>query len=182
MKMTKTEIEDLIVIEPKTFGDDRGYFLESFNKKWFNENVTETNFIQDNESKSSRGVLRGLHFQMPPFSQSKLVRVIQGEVLDVVVDLRKESKTYGRTYSIILNSENKKQLFVPRGFGHGFSVLSESAIFSYKVDNHYSPEHEGGIIWNDKTLNIDWNLNSSEVKLAEKDKKLQAFDTFNTPF
>jgi len=182
MKITKTEIEDLIVIEPKIFGDERGYFLESFNKKWFNENVIETKFIQDNESKSARGVVRGLHYQKPPFAQSKLVRVIQGEVLDVVVDLRKDSITYGKTYSVILNSENKKQLFVPRGFAHGFSVLSENAIFSYKVDNDYSPEHEDGILWSDQTLNIDWMLNSSEAKLAEKDKELQAFETFNSPF
>lgn len=182
MKIIATEIKDLVIIEPSVFGDDRGYFLESFNKKWFDENIATTTFIQDNESKSSRGVLRGLHYQKPPFAQAKLVRVIEGEVLDVVVDLRKNSPTYGKTASVLLSGKNKRQFFVPRGFGHGFAVLSESAIFSYKVDNDYAPEHEDGIIWNDKTLDIDWEIEASEVQLSPKDKELQSFKQFNSPF
>jgi dTDP-4-dehydrorhamnose 3,5-epimerase len=144
--------------------------------------VTETEFIQDNESKSSKGVLRGLHFQLPPYQQAKLVRVIEGEVLDVAVDLRKDSKTYGQHYSILLSGENKKQFFVPRGFAHGFVVLSETAIFSYKVDNLYAPTHDSGILWNDETLNIDWNIDSALIQLSEKDKNLSSFKDFNSPF
>lgn len=182
MEVIKTEIEDLVILEPAIFGDERGYFLESFNKKWFDSNVKETLFVQDNESKSSRGVLRGLHFQKPPFAQAKLVRVIEGEVLDVVVDLRKDSPTYGKTASVLLSGKNKRQFFVPRGFGHGFAVLSDSAIFSYKVDNDYAPEHEDGIIWDDKILDIDWKIDSSKVNLSAKDKELQSFENFNSPF
>lgn len=182
MEFKKTFIENLVVIEPKLFGDHRGYFMESFIEDKFIENVTNTHFVQDNESKSTRGVLRGLHFQNPPYNQAKLVRVITGEVLDVAVDLRKNSATYGKHFAIILNEENKKQLFVPRGFAHGFIVLSESAIFSYKVDNVYAPEYDNGIIWNDPTINIDWKIPYSEVKLSEKDTKLQELNTFNSPF
>lgn len=182
MNVIKTDIEDLVIIEPTVFGDNRGYFLESFNLSKFEKSVTKTRFVQDNESKSSKGVLRGLHFQKPPFEQAKLVRVIQGEVLDVAVDLRPESPTYGEHFSIHLSGENKRQLFVPRGFGHGFSVLSEEAIFAYKVDNIYSPEHEDGILWNDPTLNIDWKIDDSIVKLSEKDKVLQLFKDFKSPF
>lgn len=182
MKLIKTHIADLIVLEPNIFGDDRGYFFEPYNQKWFNENVGETVFVQDNESKSSRGVLRGLHFQKPPMAQAKLVRVIEGEVLDVAVDLRKGSATYGKSFSVLLNNTNKKQLFVPRGFAHGFSVLSETAIFAYKVDNWYSPENEGGIMWNDPTLSIDWKLEADEVLLSGKDKELENFNEFESPF
>lgn len=182
MKLITTPIEDLVVLEPRIFGDDRGYFFEPYNQKWFDENVGETVFVQDNESKSSRGVLRGLHFQKPPMAQAKLVRVIEGEVLDVAVDLRKDSATYGQSFSVLLNDTNKKQLFVPRGFAHGFAVLSESAIFAYKVDNDYSPENEGGIMWNDADLNIDWKLELSEVLLSGKDKVLDLFKEFESPF
>lgn len=182
MKAIKTPIADLVVLEPKVFGDDRGYFFEPFKESWFKENVSNTEFIQDNESKSSRGVLRGIHFQKPPVAQAKLVRVVKGEVLDVAVDLRKDSPTYGEHFSIVLSAENKKQLFVPRGFGHGFSVLSDEAIFLYKVDNIYSPDHEDGIIWNDRTLNIDWGLELNDIKLSDKDQKLQEFNSFKSPF
>ena len=156
--------------------------MESFNSEWFNKNVSETNFIQDNESKSSKGVLRGLHFQTPPFSQAKLVRVIQGEVLDVAVDLRKDSPTYGQHHSIILSEENKKHFFVPRGFAHGFVVLSDTAIFSYKVDNVYSPEHDSGLMWNDTTLNIDWKIDNNLIQLSDKDKCQGTINDFKSPF
>lgn len=182
MNITETNIEGLVIIEPKVFGDARGYFMETFQKNTFNANVTETEFIQDNESKSSKGVLRGLHFQLPPYQQAKLVRVIDGEVLDVAVDLRKDSKTYGQHFSVLLSGENKKQFFVPRGFAHGFVVLSETAIFSYKVDNLYAPTHDSGILWNDETLNIDWNIDSALIQLSEKDKNLSSFKEFNSPF
>lgn len=182
MNITETNIDGLVIIEPKVFGDARGYFMETFQKNTFNSNVTETEFIQDNESKSSKGVLRGLHFQLPPYQQAKLVRVIEGEVLDVAVDLRKNSKTYGQHHSILLSGENKKQFFVPRGFAHGFVVLSKTAIFSYKVDNIYAPTHDFGIMWNDETLNIDWNIDSALIQLSEKDKNLSSFKDFNSPF
>jgi len=182
MKKIETGIPDLYAIEPRVFGDDRGYFFESFSDSWFRENICNTHFVQDNESKSSRGVLRGLHFQKPPMAQAKLVRVVQGEVLDVAVDLRTDSKTYGHSFSILLSDENKRQLFVPRGFAHGFSVLSETAIFSYKVDNFYAPETEGGILWNDPSLNIDWKLANDEVKLSVKDELLEKFENFQSPF
>ena len=182
MIISETSIKGLFVIEPRVFEDDRGYFMESFNNIQFNEKIYKINFIQDNESKSNRGVLRGLHFQKPPFDQAKLVRVIQGEVLDVAVDLRTDSATYGMHIAMILSDENKKQFFVPRGFAHGFAVLSETAIFSYKVDNLYSPEHDSGIRWNDPILNIDWNLNLDEIQLSDKDKKLPFFNEFVNPF
>ena len=182
MKKTATGIDGLFVIEPKVHGDDRGYFMESFSERWFQKEITETRFVQDNESKSSRGVLRGLHFQNPPMEQAKLVRVVQGEVLDVAVDLRKNSSTYGKHISVVLSAENKKQLFVPRGFAHGFSVLSETAVFSYKVDNLYSQELEEGIRWDDPTLNIDWRLPLEEIQLSEKDKNQQDFISYQSKF
>ena len=182
MKLTHTDIDGLVVLEPQVFGDARGYFFEPFNQKWFNENVGPTHFVQDNESRSSKGVLRGLHFQKPPMAQAKLVRVIQGEVLDVVVDLRSKSSTYGKSFSILLNETNKKQLFVPRGFAHGFVVLSEIAIFAYKVDNWYSPENEDGIRWNDPTLQIDWKSDNNNLLFSNKDTALQSFTDFETPF
>lgn len=182
MKFVKTDISEVIIIEPTVFGDDRGYFLESYNKKAFEKNIGSVNFVQDNESKSSKGVLRGLHFQKPPFTQAKLVRCIKGEVLDVAVDIRMGSPTYGKHIVVKLTGENKKQLFVPRGFAHGFAVLSETAVFAYKVDNNYAPEYDGGIIWNDTDLQIDWNLSENEIKLSDKDSKLPTLASLDNPF
>lgn len=182
MKFIETKIEDLIIIEPVVFGDRRGYFLESYNQHKFQEIVGKVSFVQDNESKSLKGVLRGLHFQKPPFEQAKLVRCIQGEVLDVAVDIRKNSKTYGKHVTVLLSGKNKRQLFIPRGFAHGFLVISENAIFSYKVDNRYAPESDAGIRWDDSILNIQWGVNESEVLVSEKDSKLPFFSEFETPF
>ena len=182
MKKTYTSIQDLFIIEPEVFIDDRGYFMESFKDNWFKKEFPEIKFIQDNESKSTYGTLRGLHFQRPPFSQTKLVRVVEGKVLDVAIDLRTKSQTYGKFESVILSDENKKQFLVPKGFAHGFLVLSESAIFSYKVDNIYSKKHDSGIIWNSKDLNIDWKINEDEVKVSEKDNNLETFNQLNSPF
>ncbi|WOC39799.1 dTDP-4-dehydrorhamnose 3,5-epimerase [Polaribacter sp. HL-MS24] len=182
MKFIKTEISDVYVIEPSVFGDNRGYFLESYNQKRFEEVVGKTSFLQDNESKSSKGVLRGLHFQKPPYEQAKLVRCIEGEVLDIAVDIRKKSKTYGQHIAVLLSGKNKRQLFVPRGFAHGFLVLSESATFAYKVDNTYAPEFDAGIRWNDKKLNIQWGLEESEVLVSSKDSELPFFLEFESPF
>ena len=182
MKFIKSEISDVIIIEPSVFGDDRGYFLESFNLEKFEENIFPIKFVQDNESKSSRGVLRGLHFQKPPFNQAKLVRCIEGRVMDVAVDIRKGSPTYGKHVAIELTGENKRQLFVPRGFAHGFSVLSDTAVFAYKVDNRYAPESDSGIKYDDKELNIDWGLNKEEVQLSVKDKNLLFFKDLDSPF
>lgn len=180
MEIQKYNIEGVVLLKPKVFGDNRGYFFESFSKKRFEEIVGKTiNFIQDNESKSSRGVLRGLHFQKPPYNQAKLVRVINGKVLDVAVDLRSESTTYGEYVAVELSGENKHQLFVPRGFAHGFVVLSESAVFSYKVDNYYAPTHDSGIIYNDNHFNIDWKIEENLIKLSEKDKHLPSFEDYN---
>ncbi|MEQ6125076.1 dTDP-4-dehydrorhamnose 3,5-epimerase [Pseudotenacibaculum sp. MALMAid0570] len=176
MTVKETELKGCFIIEPKIFDDGRGYFFESFNQNKFQE-LTGLNpiFVQDNQSMSQRGVLRGLHLQRGTFAQAKLVRVIKGKVLDVVVDLRPESSTYGRSFSIVLSEENKKQLFVSRGFAHGFSVLEDNTIFSYKCDNYYNKESEDGIIYNDAELNIDWMLEESEIQLSEKDKLLPNF-------
>ena len=182
MKFIKTEIPDVYIIEPSIFGDDRGYFLESFNKKTFEKNIEVVDFVQDNESKSSKGVLRGLHFQKSPYAQAKLVRCIEGRVMDIVVDIRKGSPTYGKHVAIELTGENKRQLFIPRGFAHGFAVLSETAIFAYKVDNTYAPEYDAGIKYDDKELNIDWGLTKDEVQLSAKDKKLASFKDLDSPF
>lgn len=182
MNIIQTGIKDLVVIEPKVFGDHRGYFTSPYIESAFNQLVGATHFVQDNESKSSKGVLRGLHFQLPPYDQAKLVRVISGTVIDVAVDLRKDSPDYGKHYSILLSGENKKQLFVPRGFAHGFVVLENDTIFSYKVDNIYAPEFESGIIWNDPDLSIDWQLNGITPLLSDKDKELQSFKSFKSPF
>jgi len=171
MEVIKTNIEGVIIIEPRIFKDDRGYFFESFSQREFEEKVCKTIFVQDNESKSSYGVLRGLHFQKPPFSQSKLVRVIKGAVLDVAVDIRKDSPTFGQYVSVELTGDNHRQFFIPRGFAHGFSVLSEEIIFQYKCDNFYSPQSEGAIAWNDPDLNIDWHIPAEKVVLSEKDSK-----------
>jgi len=182
MKFVNTPIEGLVIIEPTVFEDDRGYFLESYNKKKFEKAIGKISFVQDNESKSSRGVLRGLHFQKPPFAQAKLVRCIKGKVLDVAVDIREGSDTYGEHVTVELTGENKKQVFIPRGFAHGFLVLSESAIFAYKVDNSYAPTHDVGIRWDDSLLNIQWGVSESEVLVSEKDAKLPFFSEFETPF
>ena len=172
MPFTDTSIPDLFVFEPKIFEDARGYFFESFNSALFAEKNINTNFVQDNQSKSTFGVLRGLHYQMNPFAQAKLVRVISGEVLDVAVDIRQNSPTYGQHFSILLSAENKKQLYIPRGFAHGFIVLSETAEFFYKCDNYYSKEHDAGIIYNDSILKIDWTLETDKILVSEKDKNL----------
>ena len=182
MKFIKSEIPDVYIIEPSVFGDDRGYFLESFNLEKFEENMFPIKFVQDNESMSSRGVLRGLHFQKPPYAQAKLVRCIEGCVIDVAVDIRKGSPTYGKHVSVELSGENKRQLFVPRGFAHGFSVLSDNAVFAYKVDNRYVPESDSGIRYDDKELNIDWGLTEEEIQLSEKDKNLSFFEDLDSPF
>ena len=171
MEVIKTNIEGVVIIEPRIFKDDRGYFFESFSQREFEEKVCKTTFVQDNESKSSYVVLRGLHFQKPPFAQSKLVRVIKGAVLDVAVDIRKGSPTFGQYVSVELTGENHRQFFIPRGFAHGFSVLSEEVIFQYKCDNFYSPQSEGAIAWNDPDLNIDWRIPAEKVVLSEKDSK-----------
>jgi len=182
MKFIKTSIPDVYIIEPSVFGDNRGYFSESFNLEKFEENIYPIKFVQDNESKSSKGVLRGLHFQKPPFEQSKLVRCIEGKVVDVAVDIRKGSPTYGMHVAVELSVENKRQLFVPRGFAHGFVVLSEFATFAYKVDNSYAPEYESGVRYDDSDLNINWGLTENEVQLSVKDKILPAFKDLNSPF
>ena len=171
MNVIKTEIEGVVILEPKVFGDERGYFFESFSQRDFDEAVRPVRFVQDNESKSRYGVLRGLHFQLPPFAQSKLVRVVSGRVLDVAVDIRRGSPTFGRSVAVELTGENKRQLFIPRGFAHGFSVLSEEALFQYKCDNFYAPQCEGAIAWNDPALGIDWRLKPEDTILSEKDKK-----------
>ena len=182
MNLIKTKLDGLVLLKPTIIKDNRGYFMESYHKKNINKLIGNVSFVQDNESESSRGVLRGLHFQSLPYAQSKLVRCVKGSVLDVALDLRKNSKTYGHFETIVISSENKKQLFIPKGFAHGFAVLSESAILSYKVDNYYKPEFESGIIWNDPDLNIDWRINKTEIIVSEKDTKLHSFNNFVTPF
>ena len=169
MKVIKTAIDGVVIIEPRIFKDDRGYFYESWNKRDFDENVCPVNFVQDNQSKSSYGVLRGLHFQKGKHSQSKLVRVVQGAVLDVAVDIRKGSPTFGKHVAVELTGDNHRQFFIPRGFAHGFSVLSETAIFQYKCDNLYCRESEGAIAWDDPALGIDWRIPAEKVILSEKD-------------
>ncbi|WP_347172992.1 dTDP-4-dehydrorhamnose 3,5-epimerase [Polaribacter uvawellassae] len=177
MQVTETNLKDCFIIEPTIFGDERGYFFETFNKQKFNELTgKEIEFVQDNEAFSNRGVLRGLHFQKGAFAQAKLVRVVKGKVLDVVVDIRPSSKTYGEVFSCVLSEDNKKQLFVPRGFAHGYSVLEDNTVFVYKCDNFYQPKSEGGIIFNDETLNIDWMLLEHEISVSEKDKVLKKFN------
>lgn len=177
MNFISTALEGCYIIEPKIIGDERGYFMESFNEKTFQEGIKqETHFVQDNQSFSKKGVLRGLHYQTGENAQAKLVRVLHGEVLDVAVDIRPESKTYGQHVAVLLSAENQKQLFVPRGFAHGFIVLSETATFFYKCDNFYNKEAEGGILFNDKTLNIDWKLPEKELIISEKDQILPTFE------
>ena len=171
MKFTRTDIEDVIIIEPKVHGDDRGYFVETFRADKLEEFLGyKIDFCQDNESKSSRGVLRGLHYQLHPAAQTKLVRVIQGKVLDVAVDIRKGSPTFGKHVSVELSGENKRQLLVPRGFAHAFVVLEDDTVFAYKVDNYYSPENDRGILFGDEALGIDWTIPKEELKLSAKDQ------------
>lgn len=176
MEIVKTSIEGLVVIEPKVYKDERGYFMESYKESFIKENFPNIHFIQDNESKSSYGVLRGLHFQKPPYEQTKLVRVIEGEVLDVAVDLRKNSPFFGKWESVILSGKNKKQFFIPKGFAHGFVVLSNEAIFSYKVDNIYAPDFDSGIRYDDSQLNINWKVSSDDLIISPKDKKLMTIN------
>ncbi|MFW2612210.1 dTDP-4-dehydrorhamnose 3,5-epimerase [Aliarcobacter butzleri] len=172
MNFKRTYIEDIVVIEPVVHGDNRGYFVETFREDKLEEFIGyKINFCQDNESKSSKGVLRGLHYQLAPYAQTKLVRVISGKVLDVAVDIRKNSPTFGKYVAVELSADNKKQLLIPRGFAHGFVVLEDNTIFAYKVDNYYSPESDRGIAFDDKNLNIDWNLNKEELNLSAKDIK-----------
>ena len=171
MKVIATAIKDVVIIEPQVFGDDRGYFFESYSQQQFDQAVRPVRFVQDNESKSRRGVLRGLHFQTGAAAQSKLVRVVQGRVLDIAVDIRRGSPTFGKHVAVELTAKNHRQLFVPRGFAHGFSVLSDEAVFQYKCDNYYAPGSEGGIAWDDPALAIDWRLPAGEILLSEKDRR-----------
>ena len=182
MNLIKTKLDGLVVLKPTVFKDNRGYFMESYNQKNINKLLGNVNFVQDNESESSRGVLRGLHFQKQPYTQAKLVRCLKGGVLDVALDLRKDSKTYGIFETISLTEVNKKQLFIPKGFAHGFIVLSKSAIFSYKVDNYYNSDSESGVLWSDLDLNIDWKINKNEIIVSEKDKNLPTFNEIINPF
>ena len=170
MNVLKTDIEGVVIIEPRIFRDDRGYFFESFSQREFQEKVCNTVFVQDNESKSSYGVLRGLHFQKPPHAQSKLVRVIKGAVLDVAVDIRRGSPTFGQHVAVELSGDNHRQLFIPRGFAHGFAVLSDTALVQYKCDNFYAPQSEGALAWNDPDLAIDWRIPADKLLLSEKDR------------
>ena len=171
MEVINTDIEGVVIIEPRIFRDERGYFYESFSQREFEEKVCRTVFVQDNQSKSSYGVLRGLHFQKPPYAQSKLVRCIKGTVLDVAVDIRKGSPTFGKYVAVELSEDNHRQFFIPRGFAHGFAVLSDEAVFQYKCDNFYNKESEGSVAWNDPELAIDWRIPAEKVLLSEKDKQ-----------
>lgn len=183
MTFTRTEIPDVVVIEPTVHGDSRGYFVETFRQDKLEEFLGyKINFCQDNESKSSKGVLRGLHYQLPPHAQTKLVRVIQGRVLDVAVDIRRNSPTFGKYVAVLLSAENKKQLLVPRGFAHGFVVLEDDTVFAYKVDNYYSPQCDRGIAFDDENLNIDWILNHNELNLSAKDTKQPKLNETNDLF
>ncbi len=183
MEFIKQKIPGVGLIKPTIHGDDRGYFIETFRQDLFEKTIGyKVNFVQDNESKSAKGVLRGLHYQLPPYTQAKLVRVIEGRVLDVAVDIRKSSPTFGQHVSVELTGENKHQLFVPHGFAHGFVVLSDSATFAYKVDNYYAPEYDQGIIFNDKQLAIDWMLPNQILQLSEKDLDLPSLDKIKSPF
>ena len=182
MDVIKTSIEGVVIIEPRIFKDARGYFFESFSQREFEEKVGKIQFVQDNESMSSYGVMRGLHFQRPPFTQSKLVRVIKGAVLDVAVDIRKNSPTYGKHVAVELTEDNHRQFFVPRGFAHGFAVLSDEAIFQYKCDNFYAPQADGGISILDGDLGIDWHIPMDKAILSEKDTKHPLLKDFDSPF
>lgn len=182
MNVIKTDIEGLVIIEPRLFRDARGYFFESFSEREFAEKVAPVKFVQDNESRSSYGVLRGLHFQKPPYAQAKLVRVAKGRVLDVAVDLRKGSPTYGKYVAVELSEDNHLQFFLPRGFAHGFCVLSDEVVFQYKCDNYYAPQSEGAVIWNDPDLGIDWRIPQEDVVLSDKDRCHPAFKELDDVF
>lgn len=183
MNVIKTDIEGVLIVEPKVFGDARGYFFESYHEERYAEMLgLEHPFVQDNESRSIYGVVRGLHFQKPPYAQGKLIRVVEGEVQDVAVDIRRGSKTYGKHVSINLSAENQRQLYLPRGMAHGFAVLSEEVVFQYKCDNYYCPEAEGGIAWNDPALAIDWEIMPQRAILSEKDSKNPLLREFVSPF
>ncbi|MDE5713743.1 MAG: dTDP-4-dehydrorhamnose 3,5-epimerase [Muribaculaceae bacterium] len=182
METIKTDIEGVVIIEPRIFKDARGYFFESYSKKEFDEKVRPIDFVQDNESCSSRGVMRGLHFQRPPYAQAKLVRCVKGAVLDVAVDIRKDSPTYGKHVSCLLTEDNHRQFFIPRGFAHGFAVLSDIAVFQYKCDNYYHQEADGGISILDDSLGIDWGISLEEAILSEKDKNHPLLAGFDSPF
>ncbi|MDE6448499.1 MAG: dTDP-4-dehydrorhamnose 3,5-epimerase [Muribaculaceae bacterium] len=182
MELIKTDIEGVVILKPRVFGDSRGYFMESYNKDVFDSEVGPVEFVQDNESCSTRGVVRGLHFQLPPYSQAKLVRCVSGRVLDVAVDLRCASPTYGQHVAVELSDENRLQLFIPRGFAHGFSVLSDTAVFQYKCDNLYHPESEGGISVNDPSLGIDWKTDMLTAILSDKDRNRPMLEDFDSPF
>ncbi len=182
MEVIKTDIKGIVIIEPRIFNDARGYFFESYSKREFDEKVRPINFVQDNESMSSRGEMRGLHFQRPPFTQSKLVRCVKGRVLDVAVDLRKGSPAYGKHIAVELSEDNHRQFFVPRGFAHGFTVLSDVAVFQYKCDNYYHPEADGGISIADESLGIDWLIDSANAILSEKDFRHEMLKDFDSPF
>ena len=177
MEYKQTDIKGVFIIEPRVFQDARGYFFEAWKDEEFQQKVGKIKFIQDNESKSSYGVLRGLHYQKGEYSQAKLVRVIKGKVLDVAVDIRKSSPTFGKYVMVELSEENKRQLFIPRGFAHGFLVLSDEAIFTYKVDNNYAPQQEASILWNDKDLNIEWPISAEDIQTSEKDLEASTFKT-----
>lgn len=182
MEVIRTDIEGVVIIKPRIFTDARGYFFESYNKREFDEKVRPVDFVQDNESRSSRGVMRGLHFQRPPFTQSKLVRCVKGSVLDVAVDIRKGSPTYGRHVAVELTEDNHLQFFVPRGFAHGFAVLSDVAVFQYKCDNYYAPQADGGISIRDTSLGIDWKIDPASAILSDKDLKHPVLKDFDSPF
>lgn len=182
MEVIKTAIEGVVIIEPKVFKDTRGYFFESFSQREFEEKVRKINFVQDNESMSSYGVMRGLHFQCPPYTQSKLVRCVKGAVLDVAVDIRKGSPTFGQHVAVELTEDNHRQFFVPRGFAHGFAVLSETAVFQYKCDNFYAPQADGGISIKDDSLGIDWKIPTYKALLSEKDTHHVCLKDFDSPF
>ena len=182
MEVIKTAIDGVYILEPRIFRDDRGYFFESFSQREFEEKIGKINFVQDNESKSSYGVMRGLHFQRPPYAQSKLVRCVKGAVLDVAVDIRKDSPTYGQHVAVELTADNHRQFFIPRGFAHGFAVLSDEAIFQYKCDNFYAPQADGGISILDASLNIGWQIPTEKAILSEKDTKHPLLQDFDSPF
>ncbi len=182
MNIVKTAIDGVVIIEPRIFEDSRGYFFESFSQREFDEKVGPITFVQDNESKSSYGVMRGLHFQRPPYTQSKLVRCVKGAVLDVAVDIRKGSPTYGQHVAVELTEDNHRQFFIPKGFAHGFAVLSETAVFQYKCDEFYHPEAEGGIAWNDPDIAIQWPIPIQDIILSERDNNHPNLKDFNSPF
>tara|TARA_B100000989_G_C19530392_1_gene469358 strand:+ start:1800 stop:2351 length:552 start_codon:yes stop_codon:yes gene_type:complete len=182
MKVKKTKIKDLLIIEPRIYNDSRGFFFESYNQKIYDKSGIESKFVQDNESFSKRGTLRGFHFQKPPHAQSKLVRCSFGKVLDIAIDIRLNSPTYGHHVKVILSDKNKKQFYIPNGFAHAFLVLSDYAIFNYKVDNFYNPSSDSGIFWDDPSLNIDWGIDKSEIITSKKDSELKLINDLNSPF